>query len=129
MSVRLEVTEGGFAGAAVVRFYLFSIHYSVTVTDFVQPTPQSPLPPPQQLEELRNVLLATFKREFDAAAERKDEQEVSRYFRLWPGIGAEDEGLAAYGDFVVGLVKMRSAASSKREWRVKTIKTRVVEPD
>lgn len=75
------------------------------------------MPPPQQLEELRTILLQTFRREFDAAAERKDEQEVSRYFRLWPGIGAEDEGLEAYGDFVVGLVKTRSAAAGKREYR------------
>lgn len=61
------------------------------------------------------MLLETFRREFDAAAAKKDEQEVSRYFRLWPGIGAEDEGLEAYGDFVVSLVKSRSTAAGKRE--------------
>ncbi|KAL7424811.1 Golgi transport complex subunit 4 [Cryptotrichosporon argae] len=94
MSVRPEVLEGGFAGQVV-------------------PTPQSPLPPPQQLEDLRNSLLDTFRTEFDAAAARKDQQEVSRYFRLWPGIGAEHEGLEAYGDFVVGLVKARTTSAGK----------------
>lgn len=75
------------------------------------------LPPPQQLEELRNVLLHTFRTEFDAAARRKDQQAVSRFFRLWPGIGAEEEGLEAYGDFVVDLVKARSSNAGKREWK------------
>ena len=60
-------------------------------------------------------MLQTFRAEFDAAAQKKDEQAVSRFFRLWPGIGAEREGLEAYGDFVVGLVKARSANSGKRE--------------
>lgn len=96
MSVRDEVTQGGFASAVV-------------------PTPQNPLPPPQQLDELRGVLLRTFRTEFDAAAARKDEHEVSRYFRLWPGIGAQDEGLEAYGDFVVSLVKSRSSSAGKRK--------------
>jgi hypothetical protein len=60
-------------------------------------------------------LIQTFRTEFDAAAARKDEQGVSRFFRLWPGIGAETEGLEAYGDFVVGLVKARSANTGKRK--------------
>ncbi|WVR05978.1 hypothetical protein IAU60_003006 [Kwoniella sp. DSM 27419] len=94
MSVRKEVIEGGFAGGVV-------------------PTPQFPLPPAQTLHELREVLLFTFKNEFENAAERKDEQSVSRFFRLWPGIGAEEEGLEAYGHFVVGLVKSRSATAGK----------------
>nr|XP_019000435.1 uncharacterized protein I203_06849 [Kwoniella mangroviensis CBS 8507]OCF63896.1 hypothetical protein I203_06849 [Kwoniella mangroviensis CBS 8507] len=94
MSVRKEVIEGGFAGGVV-------------------PTPQYPLPPAQTLQELREILLHTFRTEFDAAAERKDEQNVSRFFRLWPGIGAEEEGLEAYGDFVVGLVKGRSFTAGK----------------
>ena len=47
---------------------------------------------------------------------RKDEQAVSRFFRLWPGIGAEKEGLEAYGDFVVGLVKSRSSNTGKSEF-------------
>ncbi|WVQ85236.1 hypothetical protein IAT38_007401 [Cryptococcus sp. DSM 104549] len=94
MSVRKEVIEGGFAGSVV-------------------PSSQFPLPPAQTLSELRDVLLHTFRTEFESAAERKDEQSVSRFFRLWPGIGAEEEGLEAYGDFVVGLVKSRSSTAGK----------------
>ncbi|GFZ43643.1 hypothetical protein JCM24511_01363 [Saitozyma sp. JCM 24511] len=94
MNVRPDVLEGNFASAVV-------------------PTASQSLPPPQQLEELRNVLLHTFRAEFDAAARRKDQQAVSRFFRLWPGIGAEEEGLEAYGDFVVDLVKARSSNAGK----------------
>lgn len=54
------------------------------------------------------MLLTTFRAEFESAADRRDEQEISRYFRLWPGIGAEDEGLTAYSDFVVRLVSSRA---------------------
>ena len=79
-----------------------------------QPTPQQPQPPAQQLDELRDILLSTFRTQFDAATSKKDEQAVSRFFRLWPGIGAEREGLEAYGDFVVGLVKSRIANTGKR---------------
>lgn len=57
--------------------------------------------------------MTTFRAEFELAADRGDEQEISRYFRLWPGIGAEDEGLAAYGDFIVELVKSRSRGDGK----------------
>jgi len=80
-----------------------------------KPTPQYPQPPAQQLAELRDILLHTFRTEFDAAAEKKDQAGVSRFFRLWPGIGAEKEGLEAYGDFVVGLVKARGSSATKRE--------------
>lgn len=82
--------------------------------DFPQPTPQYPQPPSQQLSEFRDILLHTFRTEFNAAAEKKDQQGVSRFFRLWPEIGAEEEGLEAYGDFVVGLVKARSNNAGKR---------------
>ena len=75
------------------------------------------MPPTQLLEDLRGILLKTFRSEFESDAQRKDEQAVSRFFRLWPGIGAEEEGLEAYGDFVVGLVKARSSSAGKRTYR------------
>ena len=53
--------------------------------------------------------METFDAEFKAAAARRDQQAVSRFFRLWPDIGAEQQGLDAYGDFVVTLVHKRNA--------------------
>ena len=118
MDVRKEVIEGGFAGAVVVSASELEAQWVHLLWQYLanaQPTPQQPQPPNQLLEELRDILLHTFRIEFDAAAEKKDEQAVSRFFRLWPGIGAEREGLEAYGDFVVGLVKARNANTGKRE--------------
>lgn len=94
MSVRKQVIDGNFAGSVV-------------------PTSQYPLPPSQTLQELRDILLQTFRSEFDAAVKRKDQPGVSRFFRLWPAIGAEEEGLEAYGNFVIGLVKARSPTAGK----------------
>ncbi|OWZ50483.1 hypothetical protein J010_06383 [Cryptococcus neoformans] len=94
MSVRKQVIDGNFAGSVV-------------------PTSQYPLPPSQTLQELRDTLLQTFRHEFDTAVARKDQPGVSRFFRLWPAIGAEEEGLEVYGNFVVGLVKARSPTTGK----------------
>jgi hypothetical protein len=47
--------------------------------------------------------------EFRSAAEARDEQGTSRFFRLFPMIGAEEQGLGVYADFVVTLVKTRGA--------------------
>ncbi|GHJ84675.1 hypothetical protein NliqN6_1077 [Naganishia liquefaciens] len=75
----------------------------------VIPTPADPSPPPVQLDALRTRLLDTFSTEFRAAAEARDEQGTSRFFRLFPLIGAEERGLGVYADFVVTLVKTRGA--------------------
>ncbi|KAJ9115202.1 hypothetical protein QFC20_001069 [Naganishia adeliensis] len=77
----------------------------------VIPTPMDPSPPAAQLAELRQTLLDTFATEFRSAAEERDEQGTSRFFRLFPMIGAEEEGLGVYADFVVTLVKTRGAVT------------------
>ncbi|KAI5454395.1 Golgi transport complex subunit 4, variant 2 [Naganishia albida] len=76
----------------------------------VIPTPMDPAPPAAQLAELRQTLLDTFAHAFREAAEQRDEQGTSRFFRLFPMIGAEQAGLAVYADFVVTLVKTRGGA-------------------
>lgn len=83
---------------------------------FVLPTSQYPTPPLESLHELRRELLEIFKQEFNKAAlEDKDEQKTSRFFKLFPVIGADTEGLQVYGDFVVTLVKGKNPTGGKRE--------------
>ncbi|EJU05592.1 COG4-domain-containing protein [Dacryopinax primogenitus] len=89
-----EVIEGAFAEKTV-------------------PTADLPLPPSQTLEDARKVLLQTFQRHFSIAAQKRDSAAVSRFFKLFPAIGWEQEGLQAYSDFVVELVRGRQPISGK----------------
>ena len=42
-----------------------------------------------------------------------DSAGTSRFFKLFPAIGWEEEGLSAYATFVTGLVRVRAPASVK----------------
>ncbi|KAI0373375.1 COG4-domain-containing protein [Pilatotrama ljubarskyi] len=94
MALPLDVISGPFAETAV-------------------PTPESHLPPAQTLQAARERLLAVFRREFDRASRARDATATSRFFKLFPAIGWEAEGLQAYASFVVELVKVRPPASAK----------------
>ncbi|KAH9831020.1 COG4 transport protein-domain-containing protein [Rhodofomes roseus] len=94
MSLPTEVISGLFAETAV-------------------PTPESHLPPAQTLHAAREELLAIFRREFDKASQSRDAAATSRFFKLFPAIGWELEGLQAYAAFVVDLVRVRAPASAK----------------
>ncbi|KAH9857731.1 COG4-domain-containing protein [Lenzites betulinus] len=94
MTLPLDVISGPFAETAV-------------------PTPESHLPPAQTLQAARDQLLAVFRREFERASRARDANATSRFFKLFPAIGWEAEGLQAYASFVVELVKVRPPASAK----------------
>ncbi|KAH9923986.1 COG4-domain-containing protein [Epithele typhae] len=94
MSLPLDVISGPFAETAV-------------------PTPESHLPPAQTLQAAREHLLAVFRREFERASAARDAAATSRFFKLFPAIGWEAEGLQAYASFVVELVKVRAPPSAK----------------
>ncbi|PIL30452.1 hypothetical protein GSI_07151 [Ganoderma sinense ZZ0214-1] len=79
----------------------------------VVPTAEHHLPPAQTLQMAREQLLAVFQREFDSASSARDATATSRFFKLFPAIGWEEEGLQAYASFVVELVKVRAPASAK----------------
>ncbi|KAF8061445.1 COG4 transport protein-domain-containing protein [Lyophyllum atratum] len=94
MSLPIEVISGPFAETAV-------------------PTSESHLPPAQTLQEAREHLLAVFRRSFEQASRSRDSTATTRFFKLFPAIGWEDEGLDAYAAFVVDLVRVRAPASAK----------------
>ncbi|KAJ7489961.1 COG4 transport protein-domain-containing protein [Mycena galericulata] len=94
MSLPLEVLSGQFAETAV-------------------PTSDSHLPPAQTLQAAREHLLAIFQRQFEQASRSRDSTTTSRFFKLFPAIGWEAEGLQAYASFVVDLVRVRAPASAK----------------
>ena len=75
------------------------------------PTSEIPDPPTVFLSEASDALFKLFLREFDAAAKVKDEECITRFFRLFPLIGKENEGLDVYGRFVCGIIAGRSRAA------------------
>jgi len=50
---------------------------------------------------------------FDQASRSRDAAATSRFFKLFPAVGWEAEGLQAYASFVVGLVQVRAPGSAK----------------
>lgn len=79
----------------------------------MQPTSELPLPPVQTLHNARNQLLSIFRSQFQEASRAKDAAATSRFFKLFPAIGWEEEGLDTYSSFVVDLVRTRAPASTK----------------
>jgi conserved oligomeric Golgi complex subunit 4 len=79
----------------------------------MQPTSESPLPPVQTLQDARDQLLSIFRDHFHEASQARDAAATSRFFKLFPVIGWEKEGLEAYSSFVVDLVRSRAPAQAK----------------
>lgn len=109
MSLPLEVISGPFAGAVVV---CISQNFVLPLTA-LQPTAESHFPPAQTLQTARENLLSIFLKEFTQASRSRDAAATSRYFKLFPVIGWEAEGLEAYASFVVDLVRVRAPTSAK----------------
>ena len=59
-------------------------------------------------------LLEVFTRRFTEATKARDAVATTRFFKLFPVIGYEAEGLKAYASFIVDLVKVRPPASAQR---------------
>ncbi|KAG2066119.1 COG4-domain-containing protein [Suillus decipiens] len=79
----------------------------------VVPTAESHLPPAQTLQAAREQLLSIFRSHFERASSERDAAATTRYFKLFPTIGWEAEGLEAYALFVVDLVRVRAPTSAK----------------
>ncbi|KAH8117158.1 COG4-domain-containing protein [Phellopilus nigrolimitatus] len=94
MDLPHEVIAGPFAGSAV-------------------PTADDPQPPTQALQSLREQLRDIFLRQFQQASRARDASMTTRFFKLLPLIGWEQEGLEAYASFVLDLVQTKSPPSAK----------------
>ncbi|KAI0303459.1 COG4-domain-containing protein [Multifurca ochricompacta] len=77
------------------------------------PSSENPLPPSQTSEDARNHLLQVFMHQFSEATKARDAVATTRFFKLFPVIGWEAEGLEAYASFIVDLVKVRPPASAQ----------------
>jgi len=62
-----------------------------------------------------------FKQRFEEASRSRNPTSTTRFFKLFPAIGWEEEGLEAYAAFVVDLVRIRAPASAKSKcYRLRT---------
>lgn len=112
MALPPDVISGDFAQGIVVRCILLRVTFQVVTWSF-KPTAENHIPQAQALEVAREELLTIFKRNFEQASVARDSAATSRFFKLFPAIGWESEGLEAYAEFVVDLVRVRAPTSAK----------------
>lgn len=72
------------------------------------PTAEYPDFPLETLDEASKALGTIFLREFEKAASEKNMENLTRYFKLFPLIGREQEGLAVYAKFICGIITAQS---------------------
>lgn len=72
------------------------------------PTSEIPDFPNETLAAAVESLGELFLREFGKAADSKDMENVTRYFKLFPLIGREKQGLDVYAKFICGIITSQS---------------------
>lgn len=107
-SLASAIDEGDWESATRHAQRAMAIPLEVTQSEFarrVVPSTEQPLPPEQTLATLRATLLDVFTSKFKDATQQSNEQQASRFFKLFPKIGWRDEGLAVYCSFARGLIR------------------------
>ncbi|KAK9355025.1 COG4 transport protein-domain-containing protein [Lipomyces doorenjongii] len=72
------------------------------------PTEENPESPAIALQNETESFGALFLKEFEAAAKAKDMEKITRFFKLFPLIGKEREGLDVYAKFVCTIIAGQS---------------------
>lgn len=72
------------------------------------PTIELPDPPMTSLLAATKDMEALFVREFDRAASERKMDQVTRYFKLFPLIGYDEEGLKKYSRFICEIISSQS---------------------
>ncbi|GBC35118.2 conserved oligomeric Golgi complex subunit 4-like [Rhizophagus irregularis DAOM 181602=DAOM 197198] len=75
------------------------------------PSSEYPDIPTKTLCDAKENLFVIFSREFEAAVYNRDQENISRFFKLFPLIGKETEGLDKYSKFVCGIIAGKSQAN------------------
>lgn len=72
------------------------------------PTSEIPDYPVETVQKVTKSLVELFIRHFNKATSTKDMENVTRYFKLFPLIGQENEGLDLYAKFISGIITAQS---------------------
>ena len=81
----------------------------------IVPSTHVPDSPQEYMATSSKLLFALFSREFDLAANARDEKLITQYFKLFPLIGYGKEGLELYARFVCAIVSGRAHAAMTRK--------------
>lgn len=67
------------------------------------------------MTDAKRTLFEIFSQQFDDAVAQRNEANITRYFKLFPMIGCQTEGLDKYSRFVCNIVKARCSEELKLE--------------
>ncbi|RCH87312.1 Golgi transport complex subunit 4 [Rhizopus azygosporus] len=80
-----------------------------SLAEFTVPTSEYPDHPERTLAETKAALFDIFSRRFDDAVAERNQADITRYFKLFPLINCQTEGLDQYSRFVCNIIKSRCA--------------------
>ncbi|KAI8987412.1 COG4 transport protein-domain-containing protein [Mycotypha africana] len=84
-----------------------------SLAEFTVATSENPDHPAKTLDEAKANLFNIFSQRFDDAVAQRDQTEITRYFKLFPLIHCETEGLDKYSRFVCNIIKARCVEELK----------------
>ncbi|KAG1050043.1 hypothetical protein G6F43_007659 [Rhizopus delemar] len=73
------------------------------------PTSENPDHPEKTLADAKSTLFDIFSQRFDTAVAERNQADITRYFKLFPLINCQTEGLDQYSRFVCNIIKSRCA--------------------
>ncbi|KAI7863063.1 COG4 transport protein-domain-containing protein [Spinellus fusiger] len=84
-----------------------------TLAEFTVPTSENPDHPSKTLADAKSSLFTIFSQCFDDAVAQRNETAITRYFKLFPLIHCQTQGLDKYSHFVCNIIKARCAEELK----------------
>ncbi|GAA5799304.1 hypothetical protein HPULCUR_004715 [Helicostylum pulchrum] len=78
-----------------------------SLAEFTVSTSENPDHPAKTLADAKANLFEIFSRKFDDAVAQRNQADITRYFKLFPLINCQTEGLDKYSRFVCNIIKAR----------------------
>lgn len=97
-----------------------------SLAEFTVPTSENPDHPAKTLADAKENLFAIFSQRFDDAVVQRNENDITRYFKLFPLIGCQAEGLDKYSRFVCNIIKGRCSDELKMGQKLCTYLPRIL---
>ncbi|ORX99118.1 COG4-domain-containing protein [Basidiobolus meristosporus CBS 931.73] len=98
------------SGAALIRRYLSldPLIFDEGFAYFAVSSEEYAENPRELLENARNKLVSMVVEEFEAAVRADNQKDIGRYFKLFPVMGKEEQGLDEYSQYVCGIISKQA---------------------